>query len=148
MSNEPQRIIRALEPIYDRYIDLHWPLLRIALGLTLLAHGWPKLMMGAQAVAAATLARRGIEPALPLAYALIFLETAGAVMIALGLLTRPIAAALVVEFVVIVLQHVPNGFAWTNRGYEFPLLWGIAFLVVLIRGGGPFSVDRAIGREV
>jgi putative oxidoreductase len=141
-------MIPALGPLYDRFADLHWPLIRVTLGLTLLAHGWPKLMAGAQAVAAATLARRGIEPALPLAYALILLETVGAVMIVLGLWTRPIAFALVVEFAVIVVQHIPNGFAWTNRGYEFPLLWGLLFLAVALRGGGPWSLDRLLGREV
>jgi putative oxidoreductase len=141
-------MIPALGPLYDRYADLYWPLIRATLGLTLLAHGWPKLMAGAQAVAAATLARRGIEPALPLAYALILLETVGAVMIVLGLWTRPIAVALVVEFAVIVVQHIPNGFAWTNRGYEFPLFWGLLFVAVALRGGGPWSLDRLLGREV
>jgi len=28
------------------------------------------------------------------------------------------------------------------------LLWGLIFLAIAIRGGGPYSVDRAIGREV
>jgi len=26
-------------------------------------------------------------------------------------------------------------------------MWGIAALFFLIRGGGPYSVDRALGRE-
>ena len=45
------------------------------------------------------------------------------------------------------VTHLPNGFFWTNRGFEFPLMWGIAALFFLIRGGGPLSVDRALGRE-
>ncbi len=112
------------------------------------SHGWPRLMMGFQAVAANTLATRGIEPELHLAYALVLLETAGAICILLGFLTRPIAIMLVVEFAVIVYQHFPNGYGWTSRGYEYPLLWGLLFLAIAIRGGGPYSVDRLLGREV
>ena len=58
------------------------------------------------------------------------------------------AIMLVVEFAVIVYQHFPNGYGWTSRGYEYPLLWGLLFLAIAIRGGGPYSVDRLLGREV
>ena len=147
-GSEPAALIGPLGSLYERIGTLHWPLIRATVGVILLTHGWPKLMMGVQAVAANTLAKRGIEPALALAYALIFLETVGAVLITIGLFTRPIAVALVVEFAVIVQQHIPNGYAWSNRGYEYPLLWGLIFLAIAMRGGGPYSVDRAIGREL
>lgn len=145
---EPRPLFRGLGTMYERIGALHWPLIRATAGLILLTHGWPKLMLGVQAVAANTLAKRGIEPALPLAYALIFLETVGALLITIGLFTRPIAVALVIEFIVIVVQHIPNGYAWANRGYEYPLFWGLIFLAIALRGGGPYSIDRALGREV
>ena len=148
IGREPRPVLRALGSFYENLGALHWPLIRVTAGVILFTHGWPKLMLGAQAVAANTLAKRGIEPALPLAYALIFLETVGAVCITLGFLTRPIAVALVIEFVVIIYQHIPNGYAWIKGGYEYPLLWGLIFLAIAIRGGGPYSIDRAIGREV
>lgn len=147
-GTEPRPLIGGLGSLYAQIAALHWPLVRVTAGAILLTHGWPKLMMGVQAVAANTLARRGIEPSVLFAYLLIFLETAGAVCIMLGFLTRPIAILLVIEFAVIVQQHIPNGYAWTNRGYEYPLLWGLIFLAIALRGGGPYSVDRAIGREV
>ena len=147
-GREPASMIGGLGSLYEGLGALHWPLIRATAGIILFTHGWPKLMMGFQAVAANTLAGRGIEPALPLAYALVLLETAGAVCILLGFLTRPIAIMLVVEFAVIVYQHFPNGYLWTARGYEYPLLWGLLFLAIAIRGGGPYSVDRLLGREV
>ena len=147
-GREPASMIRGLGSLYESLGALHWPLIRATAGIILFTHGWPKLMMGFQAVAANTLATRGIEPALPLAYALVLLETAGAICILLGFLTRPIAIMLVVEFAVIVYQHFPNGYGWTSRGYEYPLLWGLLFLAIAIRGGGPYSVDRLLGREV
>lgn len=147
-GHDPKPIVAGLRPFYESYADLYWPLIRIASGVILFAHGWPKLMAGAQAFAAGSLAKRGIEPALLFAYVVIFLETAGAVLIILGLFTRPIAALLVVEFMVIVWVHFPNGFAWTSRGYEYPLLWGLVFLAIALRGGGPYSLDRRLGKEV
>jgi putative oxidoreductase len=37
--------------------------------------------------------------------------------------------------------------ATSRGGYEYPLLWAIVMLGATIRGGGPLSVDRALGRE-
>jgi putative oxidoreductase len=145
---EPRPLIPRLGSLYQAAGPWHWPLIRATVGGMLLAHGWPKLMMGAQAVAANTLARRGIEPALAFAYVLIVLETVGALLIMLGLFTRPVAVALVLEFAVIIYQHAPNGFAWINRGYEYPLFWGLIFLAIALRGGGPYSLDRALRREI
>ena len=147
-GREPAPLIGGLGALYESISALHWPIFRAIVGGVLLTHGWPKLMMGFQAVAVNTLATRGIEPALPFAYALVFLETIGAICIIVGFLTRPFAILLVIEFAVIVYQHIPNGYAWTGRGFEYPLFWGLLFVVIAIRGGGPYSVDRAIGREV
>ncbi len=147
-GSDPKPIVAGLRPLYETYAGLYWPLVRVSAGAILFTHGWPKLMAGAQAFAAGSLAKRGIEPALLLAYVVIFLETAGAILIILGLFTRPIAALLVVEFAVIIWVHVPNGYAWTGRGYEYPLLWGLIFLAMVLRGGGPYSLDRKLGKEV
>ena len=38
--------------------------------------------------------------------------------------------------------------SWLNRGYEFVLLWGLMSLAIWWRGGGPYSLDRKIGREL
>ena len=147
-GREPVPLLGGLGSFYENFGALHWPLIRATAGIILFTHGWPKLMAGAQVVAANTLAKRGIEPALFLAYVLILLETAGAICITLGFLTRPVAVALVIEFAVIVYKTIPVGYGWNTGGYEYPLLWGLIFLAIAIRGGGPYSVDRAIGREV
>jgi putative oxidoreductase len=39
-----------------------------------------------------------------------------------------------------------GGFFWNKSG--LPLLIGAVALVFLIRGGGKYSIDRAIGREL
>ena len=79
------------------------------------------------------------------------LETVGAVAVMLGLFTRFFAAAIAIEFSLITcVAHWPNGFGFTNQGggWEYPLLWGLIFLAIALRGGGPYSLDRAIGREL
>jgi putative oxidoreductase len=43
--------------------------------------------------------------------------------------------------------HLPLGFYVDNGGAEFALLWMAVLLMIAIRGGGRFSVDRRIGVE-
>ena len=140
--------IPALAPFYARVTDLSWLVVRLTMGGMLLTHGIPKWQAGVAAFATGSLARRGIEPSLPLAYAVIGIETIGAACIALGLFTRFFAAAAAVHLLVVTFVHMPQGFGWTNRGYEYPLMWGLILFAVALRGGGPYSLDRKIGREL
>jgi len=38
--------------------------------------------------------------------------------------------------------HVPAGYFWTEGGIEFPLMWGLLAVAVVLGGGGEFSLDR------
>ena len=33
-------------------------------------------------------------------------------------------------------------------GFEYVLLWGLILLAIALRGGGPYSLDRRLGREL
>jgi putative oxidoreductase len=143
----PRLVIPQLRSFYAWAEPLSWALIRITAGLMLIPHGWPKLMMGVNATANMALVKRGIYPAEPLAIVLIALETLGGLCIALGLFTRFWAAAVTIEMGVIVYHHLPK-FGWTDRGYEYPLFWGLVMLAIALRGGGPYSLDRVIGREL
>ena len=146
---EPRPLIPALAPFYARTADLSWLIVRATAGLMLLPHGIPKVFnQGVAAFAAAGLQKRGIEPALPLAFVVAFLETVGAVCVALGLFTRFFAAAIAIELAVVAYVHMPQGFGWGNRGYEYPLFWGLIMFAIALRGGGPYSLDRKIGKEL
>jgi len=143
----PRLLIPQLRGFYDCVEPLSWALIRLTAGLMIIPHGWPKLMMGVQATAQMALIKRGIQPAEPLAVALITLETLGGLCVALGLFTRFWAAAITIEMMVIVYQYVPK-FGWTGPGYEYPLMWGLVMLAIALRGGGPYSLDRVIGKEL
>ena len=146
-DRQPQLLIPQLQPFYNWAEPMTWLLVRLTVGLMLLPHGIPKLLEGVQATAAKALTRRGIEAAEPLAVVLILLETVGGLCVALGLFTRFFAAAITVEMAVIAYHHLPK-FGWTGPGYEYPLMWGLIMLAVALRGGGPFSIDRKLAKEL
>ena len=146
-SAQPKLLFPQLQSFYRWAEPLSYALVRVTVGLMLIPHGWPKLMAGIGPTAANALMKRGIAPAEPLAIALIAIETLGGLCIALGLFTRFWAAAATIEMSVIVYHHLPK-FGWTDRGYEYPLMWGLVMLAVALRGGGPYSLDRRIGKEL
>jgi putative oxidoreductase len=151
-SAEPKLVIPALAPFYGWVRELSWLVIRLTAGGVLFVHGWDKITrLGVSGFASGSLARRGIEPSVPLAYLIIFNETVGAICLMLGLFTRVIAAIIAIEFVVITFYvSYPNGFTWTSTGggWEYPFLWGLVIFAIALRGGGPYSLDRLIGREI
>jgi putative oxidoreductase len=141
-------LVPALARYYPQGSEWGYLLLRVTAGLMLIPHVWPKLMMGPAAVAAGVMTRRGVEPALAAAYAVIILEVVGAICITLGLFTRPIALLLVLEFIVIVKVHAVGGWGVGSGGSEFAFLWMIVYVFIMLRGGGPYSLDAKLGKEV
>jgi putative oxidoreductase len=150
-ESAPALRIPALQSLYDRFAWLSWPLVRFVAGAFLMPHGAQKLfgLFGGEISGTAGLfAKIGLEPALPLAYLVGCTEFFGGLLIAIGFLTRP--AALATAFllgIAVVKVHLSNGFFWTKLGFEYPLFWMVVQIAILMRGAGPLSVDRAIGRE-
>jgi putative oxidoreductase len=78
-----------------------------------------------------------------------FLESVGGVCLIVGLFTRFFAAALAIEMLIALFAaHWARGFLVSQGGYEFVLLLGVVCFAMAIRGGGPYSVDNAIGKEL
>ena len=159
---QPRPYIPALAKIYAPLAPYALPMIRIFTGLAIAYHGYPKLFSGGASGLAGLMTRLGLEPALGWAYLVGITEFFGGIMLAIGLLTRFVAAALVIEFAVIVFvlkwangflasapRAVQPGFAgWIPGGFEFDLTWGLICLAFVFLGGGRLSVDRAIGREI
>ena len=58
------------------------------------------------------------------------------------------AAAAAIEMLFITILYWNNGFNWMARGYEYVLMWGLVCFAISLRGGGRYSLDRLIGREL
>ncbi len=148
MESTPSRLlIPGLRPFYAWAEPISWALVRLTVGLMILPHGIDKLSIGLEKTAQMAFVRRGIQPAEPLAAIIMVLETLGGLCVALGLFTRFWAAAIAIEMFVIAYIYFPK-FGWTGPGYEYPLMWGLVMLAIALRGGGPYSLDRAIGKEL
>ena len=139
----------GLAGFYQSWRDIAYTLVRVIIGVNLLMHGWLKVGTFGLAGVSGYMAKLGLEPAVGFAVAAIFLETVGAVCIIIGLFTRFFAAALAVEMAVALgVAHLTAGFFVNKGGFEYVLLLGIVMFAIAIRGGGPYSVDRLIGKEL
>ncbi len=143
-ASEPKLLFPGLAGFYTAVSDLWYPMIRVVAGGFFLYHGWGKLMSGVAPVAAA-MAKNGFEPRTAFAYMAIFLETVGAVCVVFGLFTRFFAAAIAIELATIAFGvQIHFGFG----RMELFLLWGVVMFAIALRGGGPYSLDRIIGKEL
>ena len=145
-------IIPVLGSITDRLSPLALPMIRATTGLLLLPHGSQKLFgaFGGYGLAA-TGQFFAAKLGLPASFALLagLIEFGGGLLLALGLATRAAAALVFGLMAVAVVQvHLANGFFWTSGGFEYPLLWGIVALGFVFQGGGRYSLDALIRREI
>ena len=72
-------------------------------------------------------------------------ETAGFVLIFLGLATRLISIPLMVVMIVAIITiHLGNGFEAGNNGFEIPIYYLLMLFSLLITGPGKISLDALI----
>ncbi len=145
-------VVPGLAALYQRFSPLSYPLMRLIAGAILIPHGYGKLFGSfAPLVANNILAKLGFPVPIAWAYWLGILELLGGAMLAIGLLTRPVALLLVIEFIVITFfWNFRFGFSFTAQGggFEYPLVLLILYVAIFFRGGGRYSADRLIGHEI
>ncbi|HTV26508.1 MAG TPA: DoxX family protein [Xanthobacteraceae bacterium] len=148
VKTEPKLLLPILRPFYDAAVPLSWLIVRIAIGWNLLVHGGNKLIHGPLPAAIKGYADMGFAPPEFWFWTSTINETAAGLALILGLFTRFFAASAAIEMLVITVIYWHNGFSWLHRGYEYVLLWGLVAFAIALRGGGPYSLDRKIGREL
>jgi putative oxidoreductase len=136
--------------------DVAFTLLRLTLGIVYFAHGAQKLLgwfggYGFSGTMGFFTHQVGL-PA-PVAFLVIITEFFGGLGLIVGFLTRIAALGIGVEMIVAAwMVHLPNGFFmnWTGsqkgEGFEYHLLAVAGAAVLLLRGAGAFSVDRALSK--
>ncbi len=143
-QGEPKLLFPSLHNFYAAVCNIWYPMLRIVAAAPLFVHVLPKLSNGPTAVAV-NMAKAGFMPGLFFAYLAIILETVGAACVILGLLTRFFAAGLAIEMACITFgPMLPQG--WGRMEPTF--IWGVLFFAIALRGGGPYSLDRVIGKQL
>lgn len=125
-------------------------IVRLAVGLTLAAHGGQKLFGwfggGGISGTAPMMEHLGFRPGRLQALLAGLSEFGGGLFLAVGLLT-PAAAAVSVGVMLVagVSAHGKNGFFLANGGFEYAAILGSAAAGVAFTGAGAFSADHALG---
>ncbi len=125
-------------------------LIRVAVGLTVGAHGLQKLAgaFGGYGISGTGgfLESLGFRPGRLYAWVLALAETVGGSLLAAGLLT-PLGAAAVagVMAAAVGFVHWPKGFFAQEGGFELPAVLGLSALGIAFAGPGRYAVDGALG---
>lgn len=128
------KFMKGLEP-------LALLVLRAALGLIFLYHGYPKLMHPTEAMRASFVSHGFPSYFLEVAG---ILELFGALLLFVGLFTRPAALLLAIEMGVAIWKvHSSHGIMAANE-YEFALIVGAGSFVLATTGAGLASLDHLI----
>lgn len=137
-------ILPQLRPLYAALSPLAVTYMRVIAGIAFMVHGLPKISnpMGAVGMVESI----GFHPGWLWSPALAVTEFVGGLLLALGLLTRPVAVATSIVLLVTVYFHwivKAEGYA----GSELSLIWLGITLYFVAHGGGRHSLDRLIGRQ-
>ena len=148
----PRPYVPAFSGIYAAFDPIALPLLRLTMGLILVPHGCQKLFgwFGGLGFEKFTeiFDKIGWHPAVFWVALVALTESVGGLLLAFGFMTRFAAAAIMIFMINAVWATHTKGFFWAQGGMEYPLLIGTVALVFLIKGGGRFSVDHALGKEL
>ena len=147
-SQDARLLIPGLGHLYRHLSRYSYSFMRFCTGAVLVPHGVQKLLYIPVIQFSGNIAAQGFPAPLLLAYLTYFTELVAAACLALGLFTRIAALMIWIEMAVIITNfNWKFGYFWTNRGFEYALLWLLLCTAIFFRGGGRYSLDRLIGKE-
>jgi len=117
-------------------------LLRLALGIIFIYHGYPKLFTRTHEMMQ-VFPKLGFPPYF--VYIAGILECAGGLMLILGLFTQIAALLLAIEMVVVLWRvHIPQGPITEVKNYELPLAIFAGSFLLAAFGAGLISLDHPL----
>jgi len=136
------------------HLSLGLMLLRVVLGVVFFAHGAQKVFgwFGGYGLSGTVgYFKNVVHVPAPLAYLGPFIEFLGGIALILGLFTKFAALGIFLMMLVATIKvHLPAGFFLSGKGdgkgqgYEFTLTLAVISLVLVILGGGVYSIDNLI----
>ena len=119
--------------------------LRLALGVIMVAHGWQKIADHMHGITG-MMHQLGLPPFM--AYLVVAAEFGGGILVLVGFLTRLAAFAIFIDMMVAILKvHLPHGLFSSNGGFEFPLACGAIAFALIFSGAGPIAIDWLWGSK-
>ena len=119
-------------------------ILRVFIGGALLTHGWGKMFGGLEQFTG-FVASLGVPVPHVMAFLAAFAESFGAILLAVGLLTRPAAFLIVATMAVAVFgAHGGQGFAKQEAAW----LYLVPALFFLLKGAGRWSLDWFVSMKL
>jgi putative oxidoreductase len=131
-------------------MDIGLLLLRLAVGLTIAAHGAQMLFgwFGGQGLAKTgqLFEALGFLPGRSYALLAALAEISGGVLLASGLAT-PLSAAIIFAVMIVAAfsAHLKQGFFITDGGFEYAFVLSVAALTLAFTGPGSLSLDAILG---
>jgi len=147
-TSSSKLIFPGLAGFYESMLPVAATLVRVVVGIMFIMHVCGKFNAGPAAIAT-NFGKYGLPSPELFAYAAMFLESVGGACLIVGLFTRFFAAALAIEMgIALCVAHLPKGYSAGAGGYEYVLLIGVVLLAIAMRGGGAYSIDAKIGKEL
>lgn len=139
----------TLEGLLGRFSDIGDTVARVATGAFLVPHGAQKLFgwfggYGLDATGQFFEAQLGFSNGYLAALGAGSVEFFAGLALAHGLFTRTAGIAITVMLLVASSFHFGAGFFWTSGGWEYPILWAVLAASFAVKGGGRYSLDRAL----
>lgn len=127
-------------------VDVALLVLRVGLGIVMVAHGVQKFMQGMEGTAG-FFGSLGIPMPQVAAPLVAGLEVVGGIALVLGVLTRVFAALMTVSLLVALFTvHLGAGFYVADGGYEFVLILAVGMIALVIAGPGRYSLLGGVQR--
>ncbi|KAM3111813.1 DoxX family protein [Phormidesmis sp. 146-33] len=130
----------------NRSFQLAWVLLRVVVGLLMIPNGLDKLA-DVQGFATGVVKFLGLPYPVFFTYCAAYVEIVSSILLALGLLTRLDAFALLFTMLVAIYFHI-KGEGLHIKPLEMASLYAVSFGFLLVNGGGLFSIDTLLSRQL
>ena len=129
---------------YRPFEPFAYAFIRFCTGAILLSHGAARLFYGRSVAELGFL--KSVSPS-----AIGTFELLAGALFAIGLVTRPVALLLAIEWLFIAVAiPVPAGRSWIMLGAtpHYPAMVAAMCFAFMLGGGGRYSLDRSLGKEI